>query len=89
MSESEVEVVVDPPAPDVVVVVEPPLPPVVVQVSDVGLPGPAGRDGRDGIDGQDGSDMSYLVAEHIESQTPHPVYDDGPSFLLLYQNAKA
>lgn len=25
---------------------------------------------------------------HIDSMNPHPVYDDGPSFLLLYQNAK-
>lgn len=28
------------------------------------------------------------VAAHIASQTPHPVYDDGPDLLLLYQNAK-
>ena len=25
---------------------------------------------------------------HINSLTPHPVYDDGPSLELLYQNAK-
>ena len=25
---------------------------------------------------------------HINSETPHPVYDDGPSLLELYQNAK-
>ena len=25
---------------------------------------------------------------HVQSETPHPVYDDGPSLLLLYQNAK-
>lgn len=25
---------------------------------------------------------------HIDSLTPHPVYDDGPSLLILYQNAK-
>lgn len=25
---------------------------------------------------------------HINSPTPHPAYDDGPSFLLLYKNAK-
>lgn len=25
---------------------------------------------------------------HIHSLIPHPVYDDGPSLLLLYQNAK-
>jgi hypothetical protein len=28
------------------------------------------------------------LAEHIASLTPHPVYDDGPSLALLYQNAK-
>lgn len=26
--------------------------------------------------------------DHINSQTPHPVYDDGPTFTLLYENAK-
>jgi hypothetical protein len=25
---------------------------------------------------------------HIQSTTPHPAYDDSPSFALLYQNAK-
>lgn len=25
---------------------------------------------------------------HIDSLTPHPVYDDGPSLVLLYVNAK-
>jgi len=25
---------------------------------------------------------------HINSTAPHPIYDDGPSLLLLYQNAK-
>lgn len=25
---------------------------------------------------------------HIEDPNPHPAYDDGPSFLLAYQNAK-
>lgn len=28
------------------------------------------------------------LTAHIDSDTPHPVYDDGPSFLLLYENAK-
>lgn len=28
------------------------------------------------------------LEEHVESPNPHPAYDDGPSFLLLYQNAK-
>jgi hypothetical protein len=25
---------------------------------------------------------------HIDSPNPHPIYDDGPSLFLLYQNAK-
>ncbi len=25
---------------------------------------------------------------HVDSDTPHPVYDDGPSLFLLYENAK-
>ena len=28
------------------------------------------------------------LAGHVDSPTPHPVYDDGPSLDLLYQNAK-
>lgn len=28
------------------------------------------------------------VQAHVNDTTPHPVYDDGPSLLLLYQNAK-
>lgn len=28
------------------------------------------------------------LTDHVNSQTPHPVYDDGPSLILLYENAK-
>lgn len=28
------------------------------------------------------------LAEHISAPLPHPVYDDGPSLVLLYENAK-
>lgn len=31
---------------------------------------------------------SEALLVHIASSTPHPVYDEGPSLLLLYQNAK-
>jgi hypothetical protein len=31
---------------------------------------------------------SIALQSHIESLTPHPVYDDGPSLTLLYENAK-
>lgn len=35
----------------------------------------------------DGSSDAAVLA-HINSLTPHPVYDDGPSLQLLYENAK-
>lgn len=28
------------------------------------------------------------LAAHVSSETPHPVYDEGPSLVLLYENAK-
>ncbi len=34
-----------------------------------------------------GGDLESLTG-HVYSETPHPVYDDGPSLFLLYQNAK-
>lgn len=43
----------------------------------------------DGGTGPGDSDaVLAALAAHIQSLTPHPVYDDGPSLLLLYQNAK-
>ena len=32
--------------------------------------------------------IDSVMASHIRDKTPHPVYDDGPSFALLYNNAK-
>lgn len=32
--------------------------------------------------------LEFGLDEHINSPTPHPAYDDGPSFTILYQNAK-
>lgn len=51
-----------------------------------GPPGPAGPAGPAGLSGDQEADN--LVTEHVLDETPHPAYDDGPSFLLLYQNAK-
>lgn len=28
------------------------------------------------------------LADHVDALLPHPVYDDGPSLDLLYENAK-
>jgi len=33
-------------------------------------------------------DIPAALVDHIESELPHPVYDDGPSLSLIYQNAK-
>lgn len=32
------------------------------------------------------SNLEFVA--HINDPNPHPAYDDGPSFLLIYQNAK-
>lgn len=40
--------------------------------------------------GNSGDDSEAMLAldDHINAAEPHPVYDDGPSFVLLYENAK-
>jgi len=38
--------------------------------------------------GSSEGDAQPLLDEHINSETPHPVYDEGVSLLLIYQNAK-
>jgi hypothetical protein len=38
--------------------------------------------------GEDGGTAMELILAHIADPTPHPVYDDGPSLFLLYENAK-
>lgn len=37
--------------------------------------------------GDDSAALAALQA-HISAEEPHPAYDEGPSFFLLYQNAK-
>ncbi len=81
----EVIVVVEPPLPDVTVQIEDSLADVVVTVSEVGLVGPRGPVGPEG---PPGADSAELLNAHVNSETPHPVYDDGPSLALLYENAK-
>lgn len=38
------------------------------------------------------TDLGYLrsteMIDHIDDKLPHPVYDDGPSLTLLYENVK-
>lgn len=38
--------------------------------------------------GDGGEVITVDLADHINDPTPHPAYDLGASFLLLYQNAK-
>jgi hypothetical protein len=35
-----------------------------------------------------GGSGASILTDHIDSPNPHPVYDDGPSLFLLYENAK-
>ncbi len=37
---------------------------------------------------KDGGSVPLDLSQHVLSSTPHPIYDDGPSLFLLYQNAK-
>lgn len=37
---------------------------------------------------QEPEDANMTLIDHVNSEDPHPVYDDGRSFELLYQNAK-
>ena len=62
--------------------VTPPDGPVII-VPVAGPPGPVGPKGVAGIAGTDA-----FIQSHVESEAPHPAYDDGPSFVLLYENAK-
>lgn len=71
---SDIIVIIEPPLPAIEVIIEPPLPAIEVEISEVGLTGPAGP--------------AFDISEHVNSEEPHPIYDDGRSFLLLYQNAK-
>lgn len=38
--------------------------------------------------GVDSGSSDVMILAHIADQTPHSVYDDGPSLSLLYENAK-
>jgi hypothetical protein len=38
--------------------------------------------------GASGGVVPLELQAHIDHLTPHPVYDDGPSLNLLYENAK-
>lgn len=44
----------------------------------------------DAIDGiaPGGGDNSQALQNHIDSETPHPVYDNMPALDLIYENAK-
>lgn len=83
----EVRTTVEMGTPEVDVSFKPTAPAVDVVVNPVGLPG---RDGRDGVDGDIASMDLVLgvVNDHVNDPAPHPAYDDGPSFVLLYMNAK-
>jgi hypothetical protein len=51
-----------------------------------GDPGPQGPQGEVGPQGPPGESGTEALQSHIESSTPHPVYDDLPSLNLLFEN---
>lgn len=57
-------------------------PAISVSLSELGLTGPRGAEGPPG------DSSGPLLDEHVNAAMPHPAYDDGPSFALLYENAK-
>jgi len=81
----EITVTLEDNEPDVVVVVENQSPDVSVNVSEVGLVGPPGPPGPQG---PAGVDTALALNEHIMDENPHPVYDSGIDWLVLYENAK-
>lgn len=86
MSDTEIVVVLEDAPPDIVVILEDILPEIQVTVSEVGLKGDPGKDGEGGEEFLD--QFEQELDAHVNSPTPHPIYDDGPSLFLLYQNAK-
>lgn len=54
---------------------------ITLEVSTPSPPGPPGPPGLNGLSAE-------ALQEHVDNSSPHPIYDDGPSFLLLYENAK-
>lgn len=58
-------------------------------VGPVGPEGPEGDQGPVGPAGPAGPDTVAALNAHISDPSPHPAYDeDGPSLILLYENAK-
>lgn len=54
---------------------------VISLVENIGPPGVKGDQGETGP-------VDPSLADHVISELPHPIYDDGASFVLLYENAK-
>jgi hypothetical protein len=36
----------------------------------------------------DSEGIEVAISTHVNAEEPHPAYDDGPSLVLLYENAK-
>lgn len=60
---------------------------VITLLDNIGPPGASGEPGPPGPAGPPGP-MDPGLPDHIIAEIPHPIYDDGTSFLLLYENKK-
>jgi hypothetical protein len=58
-----------------------------ISITNAGPPGPRGITGPPGPPGQDAQpSVDTVMAAHVNSPTPHPVYDDMPDLVILFEN---
>lgn len=57
----------------------------LTQTPGVGPPGPAGPPGESGVGAVD-FEARDMISLHLIDVTPHPVYDDIPDLVLLFEN---
>jgi hypothetical protein len=56
----------------------------VINAGPIGPPGVMGPQGPPGVDAQ--TNVETAINSHINSPTPHPVYDDIPDLTILLEN---
>lgn len=58
----------------------------ITQIPGVGPAGPAGAQGPAGEAGAIDTVARDAISLHVIDPTPHPVYDDMPDLILIYEN---
>lgn len=61
--------------------------PVSATISETGVQGPPGIQGPPGPEGPEGgTEAMDAISLHLIDETPHPVYDDMPNLVLIFDN---